>query len=237
MTGGRDRLTCGRVESTTAVFVDFDGTITDIDTVDAMVRALAGDALAGELEADLEAGRTTVRGAFERQAAAMRSSRTEALAWVARNVRVDPTFRPFVAAVRASGATITVVSSGIESIIRDALARAGVTVDVLANDVDFAPGGWSIRFIDDSANAHDKAARVRAAHADGIRTVYIGDGISDFEAAYAADVRFAKRGRALEAYCARMGIAVTPFTSFDEIAARLWTAPPVAPCIESEQSP
>jgi 2,3-diketo-5-methylthio-1-phosphopentane phosphatase len=206
----------------TAVFVDFDGTITDIDTVDAMVRAIAGDALADELEADVDSGRTTVRGAFQRQAAAMHLSRADALGWVERNAHVDPAFRPFVEAVRAHGASIVVVSSGVASFIIDTLARAGVSVDVFANDVDFAPTGWSIDFIDDSPNAHDKAARVRAAGDRGARTVYIGDGISDFEAASVADVRFAKRGRALEAYCRERGISVTAFSSFAEITHQLF---------------
>ena len=208
----------------TAVFVDFDGTITDVDTVDALVRAAVSDAFWEELDVDLDAGRITLREAFERQAAAMHWTRAETLAWVERNARVDPTFGPFVAAVRASGASICVVSSGIASVIRDALARAGVAVDVFANDVDFSPAGWTIAFIDDSANAHDKAAHVRAARAAGARTVYIGDGISDFEAALAADERFAKAGRSLERYCRERGAACTSFTSFDQIEARLFPA-------------
>jgi len=205
-----------------AVFVDFDGTITDIDTVDAMARAIVGDAFANELEADLADGRTTVRGAFLRQAKAMRLSRAETLGWVERHARVDPTFGAFVDAVRAHGASIAVISSGIATVIHDALARSGVSVDVLANDVDFSPDGWTIQFIDDSPNAHDKAARVRAARDRGAHTVYVGDGISDFEAASVADVRFAKRGRALEAYCRERGISVTAFSSFAEIAHQLF---------------
>ena len=97
----------------------------------------------------------------------------------------DPVRAKFYAAVRAHGASIRVVSSGIATIIHDALARAGVVVDVLANDVDFAPGGWTMQFVDPSDNGHDKAAHVRAARARGSRTAYAGDGVSDFEAALA----------------------------------------------------
>jgi len=49
--------------------------------------------------------------------------------------------RAFVAAVRAHGGAIRVVSSGIATVIHDALARAGIEIDVIANDVDFAPRG------------------------------------------------------------------------------------------------
>jgi HAD superfamily phosphoserine phosphatase-like hydrolase len=152
----------------------------------------------------------------------MRLSRAETLGWVERHAHVDPTFGAFVDAVRAHGASIIVISSGIASVIHDALARSGVSVDVLANDVDFSPDGWTIQFIDDSPNAHDKAARVRAARDRGAHTVYVGDGISDFEAASVADVRFAKRGRALEAYCRDRGISVTTFSSFAEITHQLF---------------
>lgn len=208
--------------SALAIFVDFDGTITDVDTFDALVRAQAGDAQWETLEAELLGGRITLREALRSEAAFVRLTRPAALAFLEANARVDPAFQPFVARARTAGASIVVVSSGIRTIIHDALARAGVEIEVLANDVDFAEEGWTIAFIDDSENGHDKAAHVHAARAAGRRTVYIGDGLSDYEAALAADVRFAKAGRKLEAYCRTREVACTPFTSFAEIGAVLF---------------
>jgi 2,3-diketo-5-methylthio-1-phosphopentane phosphatase len=204
------------------VFVDFDGTITDVDTFDALVRAVAGDAAWDAIDAPLAAGEITLREALSRQAAELRLSRTETLAFMESHARVDPAFGDFVAAVRAHGASIRVVSSGIATIIHDALARAGVVVDVLANDVDFAPDGWTMQFVDPSDNGHDKAAHVRAARARGSRTAYAGDGVSDFEAALAADVRFAKAGRSLERYLRAQNAPFTSFTSFREIERALF---------------
>jgi 2-hydroxy-3-keto-5-methylthiopentenyl-1-phosphate phosphatase len=204
------------------VFVDFDGTITDVDTFDALVRAVAGDAVWEAIDAPLLAGDITLREALSRQAATLRLSRTETLTFMEANAHVDPTFGAFVAAVRAHGGTVRVISAGIATVIHDTLARAGVEVDVLANDVDFAPGGWTMAFVDSSDGGHDKAAHVRAARARGSRTVYIGDGISDFAGALEADERFAKKGRALEAYCRARGIACVPFESFREIEERLF---------------
>jgi len=205
-----------------AVFVDFDGTITDIDTFDALVRAAAGDAAWEAIDEPLLAGRITLREALVRQAALVRLSRTEALAFLESHARVDPAFAPFVAAVRAHGGTIRVVSSGIATVIHDALARAGVEVDVLANDADFAPTGWTLTFVDASDNGHDKAAHVRAAAAAGLETIFVGDGISDFAAAAIADRRFAKAGRALEAYCRERALPCATFTSFDEVRTALF---------------
>jgi len=204
------------------VFVDFDGTITDVDTFDALVRDSAGDAAWNAIDAGLMAGKITLRDALARQAACVRRTKPEALAFLEANANVDPAFAPFVATARSLGVSVRVVSSGIATIIHHALARAGVDVPVLANDVDFAPGGWTMSFVDESANGHDKAAHVRAAHAAGEATVYIGDGISDFEAALVADRRFAKKNRALEAYCRERGVACTGFTSFAEIERALF---------------
>jgi 2-hydroxy-3-keto-5-methylthiopentenyl-1-phosphate phosphatase len=205
------------------VFVDFDGTITDVDTFDALVRDAAGDAAWRDIDDELVAGRLTLRDALARQAALVRHSKAEALAFLEANATVDPAFAPFVAQVRTHGGEVRVVSSGVASIIHATLERANVEVPVLANDVDYAPDGWTITFIDDSANGHDKAAHVRAACAAGEATVYIGDGISDFAAAEIADRVFAKKDRALEQYCSERGIACIPFTSFAEIERALFT--------------
>ena len=204
------------------VFVDFDGTITEVDTFDALVRAVAGDAAWDAIDVPLLAGEITLREALRRQSAAVRLSRSETLTFMESHAKVDPAFGPFVTAVRAHGGSIRVVSSGIATVIHDALERAGVEVDVLANDVDFSPNGWTMTFVDASDNGHDKAAHVHAARARGSHTVYIGDGISDFAAAIVADERFAKAGRALEAYCAQRDIACTSFTSFSEIQQALF---------------
>ena len=64
------------------VFVDFDGTITDVDTFDALVRAVAGDAAWDAIDGPLLAGEITLREALARQAAAVRLSRSETLAFM-----------------------------------------------------------------------------------------------------------------------------------------------------------
>ncbi len=206
------------------VFVDFDGTITDIDTFDALVRDEVGDEVWDAVDAELAGGQRILRDVLAFQASRITKSHAEALAFVEANATVDPAFAPFVRTARARGADVRVVSSGVEPIIRSTLARAGIEVPIRANDVDFAPHGWTIDFIDESANGHDKAAAVRAARAAGHHTVYIGDGISDYDAAHEADRCFAKAGRALESYCRARGLACTSFESFAEIESALFTA-------------
>jgi len=206
------------------VFVDFDGTITDIDTFDALVRRFAGDDAWNAIDAELNAGRMSLRAALEAQAALIRVTRDEAFAYLAGAVRVDPTFAPFVARARAHGDAVTVLSSGLRSVIVATLARAGIAgVTIVANDAEFSPAGWEMCFIDpDAENGTDKAARVRAAGARGSATVFVGDGISDFAAALVADRVFVKRNRALERYGSERGFAWTSFASFDEVERALF---------------
>jgi HAD superfamily phosphoserine phosphatase-like hydrolase len=204
------------------VFVDFDGTITDVDTFDALVRDAVGDAFWDAVGAELLSGRRTLRDVLAYQASRISKTEAEALAFVESTARVDPTFAPFVRTARARGADVRVVSSGVAPIIRATLARAGVDVPVIANNVDFATDGWTMAFIDESANGHDKAAAVRAARTAGYATVFVGDGVSDFTAAHEAERCFAKAGLALEAYCRENGIACTSFQSFTEIERALF---------------
>lgn len=206
------------------VFVDFDGTITDVDTFDALVRDAVGDEIWDTIDAELMAGHLTLRDVLALQASHISKSQAEALAFVEATANIDPAFKPFVRAAVTHGAEVRVVSSGVAPIIRASLARAGVDVPVFANDVDFAPTGWTLDFIDDSANGHDKAAAVRRAREAGLQTVYIGDGVSDFTAVHEAHRCFAKAGRALETYCRERGIPCTTFRSFAEIQAALFPA-------------
>jgi HAD superfamily phosphoserine phosphatase-like hydrolase len=199
------------------VFVDFDGTITDVDTFSAVGRRALGAERWDALDSALVDGRMTLRSALAQQAAAVRLSRAEALAFLEQHAQVDPTFGSFVERVRAQDWTIRIVSCGIATLIEHALAQAGLALEVYANEVDFAESGWTMTFADDSDNGHDKARHVRDALGAGLRTVYIGDGISDFEAIRLADVRFVKAQSELEAYCRAEGIDCTPFVAFRDV--------------------
>jgi 2-hydroxy-3-keto-5-methylthiopentenyl-1-phosphate phosphatase len=137
-------------------------------------------------------------------------------------VNVDTTFPAFVRYCSARGALVTVVSSGIERVIRERLDGVGLPkLPILANGIDADPAGWKVIYRDGSSNGTDKAAVVREAHARGLRTIYVGDGRSDYSAATLADRRFAKRGLPLERFLLERQLAFEPFTSFADVQAAL----------------
>jgi 2-hydroxy-3-keto-5-methylthiopentenyl-1-phosphate phosphatase len=206
-----------------AVFVDYDGTITDRDTFDVLVHVCAGREQWLRLEAGLTAGSISLREALAAQAAFVRLSLEEAESEIARHARIEPSFAPFARACLKRGVELTIVSGGIATLIERALSREGLShLRVLANDADVTADGWRMTFRDETAHGHDKAPAVRDARARGLKTVYVGDGISDFDAALAADTRFAKRGLALERFLTQERVAFTPFSNFDEIARALF---------------
>ena len=113
---------------------------------------------------------------------------------------------------------MTILSSGIERIIADRLAEIGVPdIAIVANGLVIEPAGWRLVFRDDVPNGTDKAGVVRRARESGARTLFIGDGRSDYAAAIAADTRFAKRGYPLERYLIARGIDFVPYSSFAEV--------------------
>jgi 2-hydroxy-3-keto-5-methylthiopentenyl-1-phosphate phosphatase len=201
-----------------AVFVDYDGTITDADTFDVLVRHFAGDAVWLDIEERLQRGEILLREALEEEAALVTVGFDEAWQILERSIAFDPTFGDFVADCERRDVALTVVSSGVEPVIRRALELHGLgRVALVANALEADPSGWRIRFRDALANGTDKAALVRAARARGEFATYIGDGLSDFDAALVADYAYAKRGRRLEKFLERERVPFTPFSRFEEL--------------------
>lgn len=187
-----------------------------------LVQHYAGPDEWARYEEHLQAGSMSLRETLAAQARFVRGSIEEADDLLAATTRVDPAFAHFAGRCRQEGVKLTVVSSGIAPLIERALRRNGLReIPVFANDVSTAAAGWEMIFRDDSLNGHDKALAVREAARSG-KVAYAGDGYSDYEAARAADVRFAKRGRSLERYLRDCGVAFTPFSTFAEVESALF---------------
>jgi HAD superfamily phosphoserine phosphatase-like hydrolase len=187
-----------------------------------LVRRFRGDAFWNSIDERLRSGELTLREALEEEAASVPVSFDEAAALLEREVRFDPTFPAFADACEARGMSLTIVSSGIEAIIRRRLVQHGVDrLDVVAGALDTSGPHWTIRFRGDSPNGTDKARLVRDARERGERTLFAGDGRSDFEAALAADRVYAKRGSRLAAFLNERDVAFVPFERFADITERL----------------
>ena len=203
------------------VFSDFDGTITEPDTLKVLVAELGGGA-AHYRETDrlIRAGELTLRAALARDVGTIRAPFATAAALLRARVTIDPGFAPFARWCASRGIPLTVLSGGFTEIVDLFLGReTHPEVEVRANR--FHPGTWECAFRDDSPSGHDKAAAVRAARAGGVRTVLVGDGVSDWAPAAEADLVFARRGRNLAEHCRHQGIPCEEYESFDDVRRRL----------------
>jgi 2,3-diketo-5-methylthio-1-phosphopentane phosphatase len=198
----------------TAVFLDFDGTVTMADVgVHLLERTAAPDGWRA-LDEQFARGEIGSRECLFDEWELVNGTEAELRA-LAAEVPVDPGFGPLVAALRGAGATITVVSDGFGFYVHEVCTPLGLPV--LTNAVDFETGELHFPHEDRCCACSScgvcKQAPIKDASYEGKTTVLVGDGISDRKAAMLADVVFAKGS--LAAWCERFGV---PCHRFDALA-------------------
>jgi 2-hydroxy-3-keto-5-methylthiopentenyl-1-phosphate phosphatase len=193
--------------------VDWDGTITERDSLLMVLEQFGNWEESQRLGEQLFAGKITLREEIERQFATVTAPLDEVVDWVVENVRVRPGLPELVALHPI------VVSSGFHELIDPVLARESVTLDLHANHVEARPEGWRPiwRELPVCAVCGQPCKRADLP-ADG-QVVYVGDGYSDRCAALAADRIFARRG--LAAYLDEQGIAYEGFEDLHDIVTAL----------------
>lgn len=207
----------------TTVFLDFDGTITLVDSGVHLLERLGAP---GWREVDAE----YVRGEIGSRVCLLDEwdllPHDEAvLRAVAREVAIDPDAAGLVADLRAAGADVVVVSDGFGFYASE--VAAALDVPVLTNAVDWGTGRLDFPHEDRccacSSCGTCKQAPIKDAHHHGRTTVLVGDGASDYKAALLADMVFAKGN--LAAWCAREGVPFTPFATLGDVRAALVRRP------------
>jgi 2,3-diketo-5-methylthio-1-phosphopentane phosphatase len=203
---------------TRLIVVDFDGTITERDTLDEMCRIYAPEQWAAA-ESDLQQRTMTLREVIAAEFAPIRGDHDTIVSETVDRARVRAGFAEFVEAAEAAGDRVVVVSSGFESVIRPILVREGLgRLEVVAHDVRFTPEGGIVDFRHGEpcpVCGEECKRSVVDERRDGREVVYIGDGYSDRCAAQAADVRFARQ--TLATHLDREGVGYTWFDDFTTV--------------------
>src|SRR5579875_140282 len=205
------------------VYCDFDGTVTQGDTIDLLLELL-GDTGWREIEKRWEAGEIGSRECMALQVPLLRGG-WRAIETVLSKVKVDPTFAEFASWCRQTGIPLRIVSDGIDRVIHFLLAREGVRVDyVWANHLNESPDGeLSLTFpyaptIAGCSSGLCKCKIIDNGPARAVKVV-VGDGRSDFCWSTEADLLFAK-SRLLQ-HCRSNNIAHIPFDNFRTVRAGL----------------
>ena len=193
----------------TSVFLDWDGTITLLDTGVHLLDRLAPESWR-DIEGEYKSGAIGSRECLSRQWDLLPKDE-RLLRDVAREVALDDGFRPLVDGLRKEGAEVTIVSDGYGFYAEDVCRDAGLAL--LTNTVDFTTGVLDFPNLDAccacSSCGTCKQAPIREAARRGRTTIFVGDGMSDRKAALLADVLFAKAN--LADWCDDVG---QPFRRF-----------------------
>jgi 2-hydroxy-3-keto-5-methylthiopentenyl-1-phosphate phosphatase len=195
--------------------LDWDGTVTERDTLDLVLQDFGDAEVYERAEAELEAGRMTLNDVIATEFATVTAPLEEVVGHVVEHARVRPGF-----AELARTRHPLIVSSGFHELIEPVLQREGVAdaVELRANRVEARPDGWRVHFrVADTCDECGEACKRGDLPRDEV--VYAGDGHSDYCAALAASRVFATGG--LARYLERRGVRHEPLTDFYALASEL----------------
>lgn len=205
------------------ILCDFDGTIALDDVTDRLLEHFARPGWE-DIEAHWRAGRIGSRRCMAEQIALLDVARDELDALLDR-LEIDPVFSAFVAATRAAGIPLEVVSDGVDYAIERILVRHGlVGLEIVSNAlVPLDARSWRLDFPHANSACSADSGTCKCMRAQRRATqrahVLIGDGRSDFCAAGAVDLVLAK-GR-LAAYCRERGLPHIEIGGFADALALL----------------
>lgn len=211
----------------TTFFVDFDGTITTLDTTAAMMQAFVR-----------EADRPAVMGInklWEKKELSTRECANRIFTYfraepgdmvrLLESIEIDEGFPRFLDACIRAKDRVHVLSDGFDLCIRTVFSQHGIDVPYYANTLIYETG-----FTMECPHANHecghcgvcKTTLMERLKEPSHRSVYIGDGYSDACPARHADMVFAKEP--LHTLCRESGVDARRFASFDEIVERLYGA-------------
>jgi 2-hydroxy-3-keto-5-methylthiopentenyl-1-phosphate phosphatase len=193
--------------------LDWDGTVTEGDTLHAAIEEFGEVDVFREMEDEI-GRRLTLQEVIAVEMATISAPLEKVVAHLLETIPLRPGFAELVARLDP-----LVVSMGFHELIAPLLERDGIEVRVVANRLDPQPDGWKTVFrpqaICDVCGEPCKRSDIAAL--DGF--VYVGDGFSDRCVAQAASRVFARDG--LATFLSEKGVAFELFDDFYDVAGAL----------------
>jgi 2-hydroxy-3-keto-5-methylthiopentenyl-1-phosphate phosphatase len=199
--------------------IDFDGTLSVGDTVDAMLERFADDRWK-DLEDEWLKGDITAIECMKQQLDLVKVDQVT-LETFFRGIQLDASFIPFHKYI-SQFSKVAIVSDGLDHAIDVATHNADIpAMPIYANKLTFKPNGVSISYPyrNPDCKAGNGVCKCQIADQlsadDGGPVVLIGDGKSDYCLAKHADIVFAK-GK-LITHCEQENISFRRFQTFAEV--------------------
>ena len=193
----------------TRLVLDWDGTITERDTLHMAIEEFGDVELFHALEEQV--GRElTLNEVIAVEMATISAPFDAVRDWLLETVVVRPGLPELVAAHAP-----LIISAGFQELIEPVLAREGVAATVVANSIEADPTGWRSKFLEREACEVCGEPCKRVALARTAPYVYVGDGISDRCASLAAKRVFARSG--LAQYLTAQGVPFEPFEDLNDV--------------------
>ena len=203
------------MEEITAIYCDFDGTITKKDAVNTFFEMYADpDWL--KYEDMWVAGKITSMENAIKQVALLPEISQKQLDDYINSIEVDDYFSEFIEYIKSKNIKFTILSDGFDLFINKTLERMGITdIPVYANKLIYKNNKFSIEFPYHDDNCDIGAGMCKCHRITEPKYCYIGDGTSDLCVAKKADFLFATKS--LYKFCKANLIKNSHFESFRTI--------------------
>lgn len=198
------------------IFVDFDGTITKVDTCEAMVKAFAKEGWA-EINKLWEEKKLSTKECAT-QTFQLFHATLDDVAELMEKIEIDDYFVDFLSQCRKKNYQVYILSDGYDVVIESILKRYNIQVPYYANSLLY-DGQFRIECPHHNQDCGIcgtcKSSLMQQLCNSDQQTIYIGDGYSDTCPARKADIVFAKGS--LYKYCTKNGIQAIYYNNFRDI--------------------
>jgi 2,3-diketo-5-methylthio-1-phosphopentane phosphatase len=201
------------------VYCDFDGTVSQCDTVDFLLERL-GKPGWQEIEAAWQRGDIGSRACMSQQIPLIQGG-WPAILDALSEVKLDPTFKAFAQWCGANRIPLYIVSDGLDRVIRHLLSRENIIVNgIFANHLlEQKDGSLQLAFPHARPDCDAGLCKCTILNTSMHRPikVVIGDGMSDLCWSQKADWLFAKVDTRLQRFCDQKHLSYRPFEHFETI--------------------
>ncbi|MGO9612263.1 MAG: MtnX-like HAD-IB family phosphatase [Dissulfurispiraceae bacterium] len=198
------------------ISIDFDGTVTDADITDAIIKEFAKPEWE-HAEQLWEEGIIGSRECLATQMSLIETPMEDLLAY-AKNFSIHDSFFPFIKFLREFDIPHAIISDGFNIFIKQLLTDAGIKgIPVYANELTYKKGALKSIFLYPGAKCSSATCKCKTAQRAGgkLPVIHIGDGGSDFCLAEKAAYVFSK-GK-LTSHCREKTIPHSSFDSFSHV--------------------